>query len=62
MAKRSVIRLQVIEGQNTRDEIPLCAFHSFLVEACVITTWRLGLQAPLVARNNEILEAGVSQQ
>ena len=52
-------------------------FHSFLVEvqtnalnecwlhmcdACVITTWRLGLQAPLVTRNNEILEAVVSQQ
>ena len=50
-----MIRLRVIEGPNTRDQIVLCAFHSFLVEvqmnsllhtctvhaikACIITTW-----------------------
>ena len=27
-----VIRLRVIEGPNARDQIALCAFHSFLVE------------------------------
>ena len=27
-----MIRLRVIEGPNTRDQIVLCAFHSFLVE------------------------------
>ena len=27
-----VIRLRVIEGSNVRDQIALCAFHSFLVE------------------------------
>ena len=27
-----MIRLQVIEGPNTHDQIVLCAFHSFLVE------------------------------
>ena len=33
-----------------------------ICDTCVITTRRLGLQAPLVACNNEILEAVVSQQ
>ena len=57
------------EGQKAEmhDQIMFCAFHSFLVEvqknagyihctcnACVIT-WRLGLQAPLVARNKAFL-------
>ena len=58
------VRATTIEGDqitsdspNERDQIAFCAFHSFLVEvkhscdACVITTWRLGVQAPLVARN-----------
>ena len=48
--KTRVIRLRVIESPNVRDQIVSCAFHSFLVEcwlhtcdACIITTWRLGL-------------------
>ena len=52
-----------------RDQITFCAFHSFLVEvqtnacnirrcnACLITTWRLGLRTPLVARNYFIIES-----
>ena len=55
-----LIRLRVTEGPNMNDQIESCAFHSFLEEvqikcllptcdACIITTWRLGLQAPLVA-------------
>ena len=28
--KKRVIRLRVIEGPNARDQIALCAFHSFL--------------------------------
>ena len=52
-----------------RDQIAFCAFHSFLVEvqtnacnirtcdACLITTWRLGLRTPLVARNYFIIES-----
>ena len=53
----------VTDGQNARDQIAFRASHSFLVEvqtnaglhtcdACVITTLRLGLRAPLVARSN----------
>ena len=60
MVKTRVIRLRVIEGPNAHDRSAFCAFHSFLVEvqtnagyihadACVKTTWRLGLWAPLVA-------------
>ena len=30
--KTRVIRLRVIEGSNVGDQIPLCTFHSFLVE------------------------------
>ena len=41
-------------------QIAFCAFHSYLMEvqtatygdACVITTWRLGLWVPLVDRNS----------
>ena len=55
-----LIRLRVTEGPNMNDQIESCAFHSFLEEVqikcllptcnvCIITTWRLGLQAPLVA-------------
>ena len=32
IVKTRVIRLRVIEGSNTRDQIALCAFHSILVE------------------------------
>ena len=62
MIKTCVIRLRVIEGPNVRDQIAFCAFHSFLVEvqttadygdACIITTLRLGLRAPLVAHNDK---------
>ena len=51
----------MIEGPNARDQTAFWAFHSFLVEvltmlhtcnAYVITTWTLGLRAPLVAYNN----------
>ena len=66
MVKTRAIRfLRVIEGQNARDQIALCAFHSLLVEVqtnagyihvtqCVITKSWLGLRAPLVARNNYV--------
>jgi len=50
--KTRVMRLRVIESPNAHDQIVSCAFHSFLVECwlhicdtCIITTWRLGLQA-----------------
>ena len=32
IVKTRVIRLREIEGSNVRDQIALCAFHSFLVE------------------------------
>ena len=62
MFKTRVIRLRGVEGRNARDQIAFCAFHSFLVgvqtkcwlhtcDTCIMTTWRLGLRAPLVARN-----------
>ena len=37
-----------------------CRLHT--CDTCVITTRRIGLQAPLATCNNEILEAVVSQQ
>ena len=53
------------DGQNACDEIAFRALHSFLVEvqtkagyvhaspdACVKTTWRSGLRAPLEPPNN----------
>ena len=52
-----VIKLRVLEGPNTRSMRPI---HSkwkskrswlHMCRACVIATWRLGLRAPLVARN-----------
>ena len=63
MVKTRVIILPGVEGQNLHDQTAFCAFHSFLMEvqtsavhihanACIITTWRLGLRAPLVAHNN----------
>ena len=62
MVKTRVIRLRVIEGPNARDQSAFYAFLTFLVEfqrnagyirrdECVIKTWKLGLWAPLVARN-----------
>ena len=62
MVKPRAIRLRVIDGPNARDQIGFCAFHSFLVEVqtnagyihamhASLTTWRLGLRAPLVAHN-----------
>ena len=59
MVKTHVIRQRGVEVRNARDQIAFCSFHSFLVEvqtntwhACVITTWRLGLWAPLIAHND----------
>ena len=57
-----MIRLQGVEGQNAHAHIAFYAFHSFLVEVQMnaghihamhtqLTTWRLGLWVPLVARN-----------
>ena len=54
-----------VEGPNARDQSVLCI--PFILSgssnecwlhkcnACVITTWRLGLQAPLVAHNYFII-------
>ena len=52
-------------GPNACDQIAFCTFHSFFVEVQINAgyihathalyqpaTWRLGLQAPLVARSN----------
>ena len=56
---------------NTRDQIAFCAFHSFLVEVqanavyiltYVITTWRIGVPAPLVACNNLYLHHSRAQR
>ena len=66
MVETCVIRLQVIEGPNMRDQIVFCTFHSFLVEvqmnerlhtcdAWVITNWRLGLWALLVPHKKLLL-------
>ena len=63
MIKTRVIRLRGVESRNVCDQIAFCSFLSFLVEgqmnagyirtcdACVITTWRLRLWAPLFACN-----------
>ena len=69
MVKPRVIKLRVKEGPNARDQTAFSAYDSFFVEvqtnaglhtcnACVITTWRLGLQAPLVARNYLLIQYG----
>ena len=56
--QKSMIRLRVIEGPNMHDQILFCTSGSpnkcwlHTCNACVITTWILGLGAPLVARNN----------
>ena len=51
--KTRVIRLRGVEGRNARDQIAF--FRSakskrHTCDTCVMTTWRLGLWAPLVAR------------
>ena len=64
MVKTCVIRLLGVEGRNAQDQTVFCAFRLFLVEVqtnagyihathvkCEMTTWRLGLLAALVARN-----------
>ena len=59
IVKTRVIRLRDVEGRNMRDQIAFYAFHFFLVEvqanfwqytcdACVLTTWRLGLRATII--------------
>ena len=56
LVKTRVIRLRVREGPNARDQIPFipsespneCWLHT--CDACLITTWRLGLQATRGAR------------
>ena len=73
MIKTRVIRLRVIEGPNARDQTTFCVFNTFLEEvqtnagyihatrdACVITTWRLGLRAPLVARKKSSNSKGMA--
>ena len=73
MIKTRVIRLRVIEGPNARDQIAFSVFNTFLEElqtnvgyihvtreACVITTWRLGLWAPLVARRKRSNSKGMA--
>ena len=64
IVKTLVIRLRGVEGRNACNQIAFwllcipfiltgsrneCWVH--ICDACVITTWRLGLRAPLVARN-----------
>ena len=59
MIKTRVIRLRVIEGPNAREQLTFCTFLEEVQtnagyiratrDACVVTTWRLGLRAPLVA-------------
>ena len=54
IVKTPVIILRVIANPNAGDQIAFCAFHSFLVEVQTNAVWRLGLRAPLVARNNYV--------
>ena len=51
MVKTRVIKLRVIEGP----EVQTIECWLRTCEACVITTWRLGLRAPLVARKKDLL-------
>ena len=52
IVKTRVKRLQGVEGRNVCDQIALWEFHSF--NACVITTWRLGLRVARGARNKSL--------
>ena len=53
--KTRVIRLRGVEGRNARDQFAFLVVRSLneywlhTCDACVMTTWRLGLRAPLVA-------------
>ena len=70
IVKTRVIILRVIEGSNARDHCVLCIpfilsgspNHCLLhtCDACLITSWRLGLRAPLVARNKFVLFVGLA--
>ena len=70
IVKTRIIILRVIEGSNARDHCVLCIpfilsgspNHCLLhtCDACLITTWRLGLRAPLVARNKFVLFVGLA--
>ena len=61
MVKTRMIRLPGVEGQNVWSKCFLCIpfilsgspneCWLYTWNACVITTWRLGLRAPLVTRN-----------
>ena len=64
MVKTHVIRLRGVEGWNTRNQIAFfclpfilsgspneCWIHT--CDACIITTWRLGLQVPRGTCNNK---------
>ena len=64
MVKTRVISLRVIENPKAHYQSAFCAFYAFLVgspnecwlhlcDACLITTWTLGLRAPLFARKNK---------
>ena len=62
MVKTHMFRLRGVGGRNVRDQIAFivpfilsgspneCWLHT--CDARVIKTWRLGLRAPFVARNN----------
>ena len=60
MVRTRVIRLRGVQGRNCVFGIPFilsgspneCWVHT--CDACVITTWRLGLPAPLVARKKSV--------
>ena len=53
--KTRMIRLRGVEGRNARDQIVFLVVRSLneywlhTCDACVMTTWRLGLRAPVVA-------------
>ena len=64
MVKTRVTRLRRVEGRNACDQVRFFAFLFILsgspnecclhtCDACVITTWRLGLRATRGARNDD---------
>ena len=56
-----MIRLQVIEGPNTCDQIALHSVQTKL--ACIIATWKLGLQGTSEAHKkttNNVIKAKLS--
>ena len=62
---RALRKFHVTDGQHTCDQITRVQLHAITgspnecwlhtCDACIITTWRLGLWALLVARNNYYL-------